>query len=35
MQLSTQKESLVNGRGKGVVRGGEDGGKVLMNKSLA
>ena len=34
MQLSTHKESLVSGRGGGVVGGGEEGGKVLVNKSL-
>ena len=34
MQLSTQKESLVSGRDGGVVGGGEDGGKVLVNKRL-
>ena len=34
MQLSTQKESLVSRRGGGVEGGGEEGGKVQVNKSL-
>ena len=34
MQLSTHKESLVSVRRWGVVGGGEEGGKVLVNKKL-